>query len=164
MEKRNDLRGFLRREVIKHQIRLPGPPRTRKIESHKASDLFPSDETSTNVETDSLFGEPILSKEDIRKERLQNFLSQPPKANSPPHHSLAASANPALQGLKEELKELVCYGEGASHREKDLIRRQKNALIEEIAIMEDMEKLGKVKGDKGMLFRHFNPFGCTVNT
>jgi hypothetical protein len=164
MGKNNNLRGFLRSEVIKHQIRLPSPPKAPKNESKEVSDLPPSDESAINFETDSLFGDPILSRDEILEEKLKNFLSQSPKVNSPPHHSPSVSFNPALQELKDELKDLVYCGEEASHREKELIQRQRNALIEEIASMEDEEKVGKVKADKGMLFHLFNPFDYTANT
>jgi hypothetical protein len=154
MVRKQSLRTFLRSEVVKHRIQPSSPPKRAKIgirsEEHSQSQTV---EVGTIIsDTDSLFGDPILSAEEIAERRLQDFLSQ----ESPAQPSVSPSSplvpvHPRLQSLKSELKDLVSAVEDAGPREKELIRRQRAALVEEIGQLESKIKVELSNEYKGML-------------
>jgi hypothetical protein len=158
MVRKQSLRTFLRSEVVKHRIQPPSPPKRGKLglrsEEHSQSQTV---EVGTIIsDTDSLFGDPILSAEEIAEKRLQDFLSQESSAQSSAQSSVSPNSpsvrvHPHLQSLKSELKDLVSAVEDAGPREKELIRRQRAALVEEIGRLEGGIKVVLSNEYKGML-------------
>ena len=152
MAKKQNLRTFLRNEVLKSQIRLPNPTKTAQsglaLDGH--SHPKPAEDGITISDTDSLFGDPILSREKISEIRLQEFLSRPaPTQSYIPLDLPSVPINPRLQSLKDELKYLVCLAKDTSQGEKELKQRQKAALVEEISRLERETKIEIEKEYKG---------------
>ena len=154
MPKNQKLRSFLQKEVKKQRIQPPSPPdRTElDISLEGSSSTIPAEDSTFIPDTDSLFGDPIISKEAKVEERLQKFLSQSSSVRSQlPTASSSVSVNPTLESLKDELKNLVYCVEDATPREKELFQRQKAALIEEISQLEGGTNADKEKESKGKI-------------
>ena len=154
MAKKQSLRTFLRTEVVKNRIRPPNPSKRAQlgIELEERSHFEQAEDSIVISDTDSLFGDPILSDEKTSERRLQGFLSQPSPAQSPvPLYSPSVPVNPYLQCLKGELKNLICLTNDANPREEELVRRQRAALIEEICRLEGETKADMAKEYKGTI-------------
>lgn len=98
-------------------------------------------------DVDSLFGEPIYTKEEVRQEKIQQLLAEGRKHEQDVR---PRSQNPELVKLMDELNALVSRELEASGEEKKLIRSQKLALIKETGKVEARIKGKKVKRCKGM--------------
>ena len=152
MAKKKKLRTFLRREILKSQIRSPNLTKTAQpglaLDGH--SHPKPAEDCIAISDTDSLFGDPILSKEKISEIRLQEFLSRPaPTQSHIPLDLTSVLVNPRLRSLKDELKYLVCLAKDTSQGEKELMQRQRAALVEEISRLERETKIEIEKEYKG---------------
>lgn len=146
-----NLRSFLQKEV-------------RRESSHQANQSLanekprgqPKAEKGSTVilDTDSLFGDPIISEESKFEKRIQDFLSlaSPPHMRNP-ESSAYIPTNVAIENLKHELKNAVYCLKNANTRGIRLIRRQKAALVEEIKRLEGVASAIKKKERKGMLLQ-----------
>ena len=137
----------------RQRIQPPSPPKISEpdISLEGSSNILPTEDSTVISDTDSLFGDPVISEEANFEKRLQKFLSQSSSVHYPlPIPSCSVSANPILQSLKDELKNLVYCAEDVSPREKELFQRQKNGLVEEISRLEGGTNADKGKQSKGM--------------
>ncbi|KAF4634941.1 hypothetical protein G7Y89_g3155 [Cudoniella acicularis] len=160
MGKRTNLQGFLRKEVLQSRLKAPTdnskrrPSRTNKFEtlppnpaaSEQAEldmvSIFGEDFPQDDV--DSIFGENILTKEEIRREKLAPFLEVKP--NDPKKKEYKHSSNPTIMALRKELETLVTSAIAKNPREQAFVRRQRSALIHEITYLEaEAEKKGERK-------------------
>jgi hypothetical protein len=114
------------------------PPRTGTPPNEADSNPAP--------EVDSIYGEPIYTKEEVFKEKFEQLLAEDRKqeqAVRPRRH------NPELVKLMDELNALVKREMEASPEERKLIRNQKLALIKEAGKLEADIKGKRVKSCKG---------------
>lgn len=153
MGKKNSLQKFLQREVVKHRIRLPSPPRkARPVEDHEVRLETPeAGEASATYDNDSLFGEPILTKEELFDKQLKELLSAPPTDPSTLRQPPQPPVNPNLEALKDELRTLMSHDGQGSERERAWIRRQKSALVEEVTRLQSEKKEEQAKVNIGTL-------------
>ena len=163
MPRQPNLRGFLRKEVLKNRIQPPSSPSQRSPSPESIREQTPPDfeadpHTTTKVgevEIDSLFGLPVKEIESIRMDQglqaqLEQLLAQDsasPTIPTPRH----LKGNPDLASLKEELETLVTADLEASPREKKLVQRQRVALVQEIGRLEAEEKEEEFRGLKGLI-------------
>jgi hypothetical protein len=166
MPPRLSLKGFLRRDLLSRRTRalipyhdehnasrrklgfklnpaapdIPLPPRP-------ATPMSGNGEAAPARDVDSLFGEPIYTKEEVRQENIQQLLAEDRKHEQDVR---PRSQNPELVKLMDELNALVNRELEASGEEKKLIRSQKLALIKETGKVEARIKGKKVKRYKGM--------------
>jgi hypothetical protein len=160
-----NLRSFLQREVKKAGIQPPGEPKPSEPETERSTKAPPTAHGNTVIlDTDSLFGDPIISQETKFEKRLRDFLSQ----SSTPHlhnpeSSPYISTNAAIQDLKDELKNTIYYLENANTREKRLILRQRLALVEEIKRLEGVTCAKKRKESRGMLLPFREDLNFSLN-
>jgi hypothetical protein len=158
----------LRKEVLASRLRLPTddglvkkPPEDFDPDEPANVALnFPPDDDSLILgasihggfkrapddEADSIFGERILTRDELREKQLKELLSRgnlaAPRSCKP--------LNPILQGLKDEVATLISIESQASFREWELIQRQKAPLLEEIRHLEAEEGIKEDSGRKGM--------------
>ena len=109
---------------------------------------------------DSLFGIPIQELEDISKAqaqraKLEQLLAQGP-AKPTTHMQRPLGRKADLASLKEELETILMADLEAGPREKRLVRRQRAALVQEIARLEAEERGEQLRGLKGMISFFFN--------
>jgi hypothetical protein len=164
MPRQSNLRDFLRKEVLRNRIKPPSPPSHRPPSPEATSEQTPLDveaelrmnETINNdeVELDSLFGLPINELEAITKgqalqAQLEQLLAQGPACSTSPVRRTVVR-DPDLMSLKEELKMLVTADLEASPRERELVNRQRAALVMEITGLEAEERKEEVRGLKGV--------------
>jgi hypothetical protein len=155
-KKYNSLQGFLRNEVLKNRIRPPSPPPP----SERSTPLVSSEDIPAS-DADSLFGESICipdkehpdKKEQLLSSQLKQLLSQPTFTTAPSR--APTLVKPALQDLREDLKSLVYAEEEAGSREKNLVRRQRVALLNEIGWVEAEERRVREEEWKGELIVFF---------
>jgi hypothetical protein len=106
------------------------------------------------VELGSLFGLPINELEGITKDQalqaqLEQLLAQGPASPTSPVQRTVVR-DPDLMSLKEELKTLVTADLEAGPRERELVKRQRAALVTEISWLEAEERKEEVRGLKGV--------------
>ncbi|KAH8774886.1 hypothetical protein BGZ57DRAFT_376803 [Hyaloscypha finlandica] len=161
MPRRLGLKGFLRRDLLSRRTRALIPyhnnhnaSRTPNLKRESVPDLTFPPRTSTppneadskpTREVDSIFGEPIYTKEEVFKEKFEQLLAEDRKqeqAVRPRCH------NPELVKLMNELDTLVKRELEASPEERKLIRNQKLALTKEARKLEAEIKGKRVKSCK----------------
>ncbi len=96
---------------------------------------------------DSLFGEPIYTKEAILQQKLEELLARDLKQSRPAKQQ--QSENQELDKLKKELNDLVIWGMEATGEQRQMIRHRKAELISVIGKLEEKIKSNKVKSCKG---------------
>jgi hypothetical protein len=162
MPPRLSLKGFLRRDLLSRRTRALIPyyndhnaSRTPNLKRESVPDLTSRPRTGTPPneadskparEVDSIFGEPIYTKEEVFKEKFEQLLAEDRKQEQvvrPRRH------NPELVKLMDELNALVKRELEASPEERKLIRNQKLALTKEIGKLEAKIKEKRVKRCKG---------------
>ena len=162
MPRRLGLKGFLRRDLLSRRTRALIPyyndhnaSRTPNLKRESVPDLTFPPRTSTppneadskpTREVDSIFGEPLYTKEEVFKEKFEQLLAEDRKqeqAVRPRCH------NPELVKLMNELDTLVKRELEASPEERKLIRNQKLALTKEARKLEAEIKGKRVKSCKG---------------
>lgn len=153
MGKKTSLQTFLQREVSKHRIKLPNPPRnaTTAEDGKVWLDPLEVDASSAIYDDDSLFGEPVFTREELLEKRLKELLSEPRTPSLTSSRVPPSAADLDLEALKVELRMLMAHEEGEGERERVLGRRQRAALIEEITRLESEAKGGKARETIGTL-------------
>lgn len=166
--KPKDLRKFLQREIIREQLKLPSDDPKRGNGGQSLSSLFMStpeedqndtllDQSASHRDIDSIFGEDILTHEEIQKARLEKFLAESnirepkvkPNMTGPDiDEDEYESEGLRIEELKVELRELAVLEIRATPRERGLIMRQKEALRTEISFYEyeEMRKKAPKRG------------------
>lgn len=94
---------------------------------------------------DSIFGERVLTREELREKKLRELLAQKGLAVT----RAKKEVNSVLEELRDELRTLVYREAQAGYRERDLIQRQKASLKEEIYHLEAQERTREERGRKG---------------
>jgi hypothetical protein len=170
MGKQPNLRVFLRKEVLASRLKLPTEfTSITKEPDHigfsapvKGTLDLPDDEADDDSlilgasvyggykrakedDLDSIFGERVLTREELREKKLKELLAQ---------RNLAAPrfkrvVNPVLEELKDDLRTLVYRESQAGYRERELIQRQKASLKEEIYHLEAKEYAKEERGRSG---------------
>ena len=96
-------------------------------------------------EADSIFGEHILTRDELRDKQVKDLLSRShivlPRSRRP--------LNPILEELKYEIATLISLESQPNSREWELIQRQKTQLLEEIRHMETKEATREYRERKG---------------
>ncbi|KAL3418274.1 hypothetical protein PVAG01_09990 [Phlyctema vagabunda] len=145
----SELRKFLRREVLKTQLRSPGDGSREQQIIAELKSLFGSDTSfseagatklMTQQEYESLFGEPIVSEKHLTP--LEKFIKRTDaiKAENEEHRPPSRPINRTLESLRADLKETLTY-QPTSDRELGLMSRQRSALADEIRRAETLETL-----------------------
>jgi hypothetical protein len=174
MPARASLKAFLRRDLLSRRTRalipyyddynasrkprinlgyepaanFPFPPRAGTPEDDAEMSPHDLEPQSPTQDIDSLFGEPIHTKEEIHQQKLEQLLADDRKRKDK-EEVRPRIQNPELLKLTGELnalvsRELDIYGE-----ERKVIRGQKLALIKEIDKLETKIKIKKVEDCKG---------------
>jgi hypothetical protein len=171
MPRKLSLKGFLRQDILSkrpkalipyynnHKAkRKPGlklkrePAATDKhFPPQPANSLSDSEEDDAQParDIDSLFGEPIYTKEEIRQQKLEELLARDQKQSHPAKQE--ESENQELDNLKKELHDLVMWELEATSEQKHYVRHRKADLISRIAKLEANIKSNKVKSCKGKI-------------
>jgi hypothetical protein len=161
MSRPKDLRGFLRKECLNAQLKIPTDTTERKNASPSRSSLLTlkqgnsklSDSTCQNDDIDSVFGEELFPAGDQRCEKLRRLVAE--RESEVTALSLTRGDD-QLGTLRAELSVVVDAEFGASARERPLIARQKEALLREITWLETQEQVQKspesVKGSSRGIF------------
>jgi hypothetical protein len=174
MPRKLSLKGFLRQEVLSKRPKALIPYYNDYKASHKpglklkrepaATDKsFPSRPATSPSENgernaqpardvDSLFGEPIYTKEEIRQQMLEELLAKDLKQSYPAKQH--QSENHELDKLKTELNDLVIRELEATGEQRHMVRHRKSELIAVIGKLEAKIRSNKVKGCKGMFSQH----------
>ncbi|CAG8952374.1 hypothetical protein HYFRA_00001120 [Hymenoscyphus fraxineus] len=160
--KPKDLRKFLQREILRDQLKPPsgGPKRGKKDEISSLVSLFTStpeedqndkllDQSASCCDVDSIFGDEILTHEEIQKQRLDRFLEETETEARQAKLKTAKSGdgfdegdyNTRIEELRSELRELAVLELDTNQRERSLIQRQKEALRAEISFSERNKKV-----------------------
>lgn len=100
-------------------------------------------------DVDSLFGEPIYTKEEIRQQKLKELLARDPKQSHPAKQKQIE--NQQHDKLKKELHDLVMWELEATGEQKHYVRHRKAELISRIGKLEAKIKSNKVKSCKGKI-------------
>lgn len=171
MPRKLSLKGFLRQEVLSKRPKALIP----YYNAHKASrkpglklkrepaamdEPFPprpatalSDNGEGDAQpardVDSLFGEPIYTKEEIRQQKLEELLARDLKQSHPAKQQ--QSENQELDKLKKELNDLVMWELEATGEQRHMVRHRKAELISRIGKLEAKIKSNKVKSCKGKI-------------
>jgi hypothetical protein len=178
MPRKLSLRGFLRQDIISKRNSDLTPRRDSRTSSLKrdpganfplasrsqSDSPFEKAKHESFGEVDSIFGETIVTKDEILQQKLEQFLAKDRKDGDSevkhPHH-------PVLEALKEELNILINQEFNAGLEERELIRRQKSGLIREIGRLEAKDRYERIRGHKGMsisLFREIRARGEYFST
>ena len=146
MSRPKDLRVFLRKEILISRLKAPefpqrvASPSDFSIEAELSSKERPLHGTScTDEKADSVFGEALLSLEEIRNEKLERLVAESKRKEA--RNSKVKDRNERLDELRAELGTVVDAELGASTRERYLATRQKVALREEIAWLEAGQRI-----------------------
>ncbi|CAG8972503.1 hypothetical protein HYALB_00001194 [Hymenoscyphus albidus] len=158
--KPKDLRKFLQREILRDQLKPPsgGPKRGKRDEVSSLASLFTStpeedqtdkllDQSASCCDVDSIFGDEILTHEEIQKQKLDKFLEETEARHAKVKTTKSEDGfdkgdyNTRIEELRSGLRELAVLELDANQRERSLIQRQKEALRAEISFSERNKKV-----------------------
>jgi hypothetical protein len=162
-----NLKGFLRHDLLSRRTRALIPYYsdynasrnfTLKHEPEVTDPLTPrpatplgdygKGEANPARDVDSLFGEPIYTKDEILQQKLEQLLAEDRKKDQSVKQQ--QSQYPNLENLKAELNALVVRELEAGREERELIQRQKSVLISSLGKLEVKIRGERVKGCKGV--------------
>jgi hypothetical protein len=174
------LRGFLRQDLLLsrtkslipyyHEHNASRKPNTKGAPA--ASVPFPprpasppnedvKGDAEPTQDVDSVFGEPIFTKEEILQQKVEQLLAEDNKSKP---DTKQQCQNPELGKLKGELSSLVLRELEASREERQLIRNRKTHLITAIGKLEARIQLERVHGCKGKSVVYLNGIKRKRNT
>jgi hypothetical protein len=157
MPRKLSLHGFLRQDILSgrskallrfHEQQKSGLKRESGVVlplgRRTKSNSRPPNDNESEQKADSIFGEPVFTKKEVKQKKLDQFLADDRKDKS----NIKGNVNSSLKNLREELNALVKRELAASLGERVQIRREKSKLIEKIGKLEAKDSVEKVKGHK----------------